>query len=379
MTFLHQASMVDPDAIKQLKYAAALPGMVRCVGMPDLHPGGKYPVGASFVSEKVHPELVGQDIGCGMTLYELDCAAGVSDRQMEKMCKTLRQSGLDVGGGNVPEITSPVKAYEAAVNKLLGKHHPVFGTIGGGNHFAEFQTVEKVHEQVQEEGILDDTKLHLLVHSGSRSLGEQVLRDFREEMTGKDGTAGKALEKYLALHDVAVSWARKNRERIAESAADACRIRVKRKILDICHNSVVPYTSDAQASTYVHRKGAAPTDCGLVAIPGSRGTMTYIVRPTPDASAQEAAGWSIAHGAGRVIGRKDLQRKLDKRYPTKEACEKALAVTDLGGRVVYKDEKILRQEAPQAYKDIDDVVADLVARGLVSVVAVMRPLITCKL
>ena len=213
-----------------------------------------------------------------------------------------------------------------------------------------------------------------------------MLRDYREEAAskggkGNDATRG-ALTKYLAMHDVAVNWARQSREKIARRVSDTVRVRITRKVLDICHNSVTEQHGEGnqcEGNVYVHRKGAAPTDCGLVAIPGSRGTMTYIVRPTPDPDVQQAAGWSIAHGAGRVIGRKDLQRKLDKRYPSKEACEKALAVTELGGRVVYNDEKILRQEAPQAYKDIDDVVGDLVTRGLVEVVAVMRPVITCKL
>jgi len=124
ISFLHQTSVVDPDAIKQLKYAAALPGMVRCVGMPDLHPGGKYPVGASFVSSNLHPELVGQDIGCGMTFYELDCAADLTDRQVEKMCKALRQAGLDVGGGALPNLIHPTDLNQE-VKKLLDKHQSI--------------------------------------------------------------------------------------------------------------------------------------------------------------------------------------------------------------------------------------------------------------
>lgn len=371
-TFLHQATEVDPDAIKQLKFAASQPGMISCIGMPDLHPGGKYPVGASFIATTVYPELVGQDIGCGMSLYELDCSADLTERQMEKMCKALRRSGLEDGSASQPVVNGPAEAKKG-ISKLINQHQSSYGTVGGGNHFAEFQIVERI----QEEAVVDASRLHLLIHSGSRTLGEDVLKSFRRDNTGKPGgNVPGALETYLTMHDVAVSWARQNREEIARRAADACRVRIRRKILDICHNSV---TTQPDGDLFIHRKGAAPTDCGLVAIPGSRGTMTYIVRPTSDEAAQESAGWSVAHGAGRVIGRKDLQRKLDKRYPSKEACEKALAATALGGKVVYNDEKILRQEAPEAYKDIEAVVGDLVARDLVAVAAIMRPVITCKL
>lgn len=366
VTFLHRESVVDPDAMKQLKFASTLPGMQRCVGMPDLHPGGKYPVGASFISSVVHPELVGQDIGCGMTLYELDCSTDLSDRKIEKLCRALRACGLDSGSGRTPAVPLEGLPRSAGVKvkKLLAKHQGTFGTIGGGNHFAEFQTVHEIHE----DGVLDPGRLHLLIHSGSRTLGEQVLREFRSD------TMSGAVDSYLAMHDVAVSWARENREEIARRAADAINVGVKKKVLDICHNSVV-----RRGSSFVHRKGAAPTDCGLVAIPGSRGSMTYIVRPVGDESVQQAAGFSVAHGAGRVIGRKDLQKKLEKRYPTREVCEKALAITDLGGRVVYNDEKILRQEAPEAYKDIDNVISDLTHHGLLKVLAVMQPLVTCKI
>jgi hypothetical protein len=80
--FLHNRTYVDPLAIKQLKHAAALSGMKICVGMPDLHPGGRFPVGAAFYGEKLYPDLVGQDIGCGMTLWKLNSNCDISDIQI---------------------------------------------------------------------------------------------------------------------------------------------------------------------------------------------------------------------------------------------------------------------------------------------------------
>ena len=130
------------------------------------------------------------------------------------------------------------------------------------------------------------------------------------------------------------------------------------------------------SDNFIHRKGAAPTDCGLVAIPGSRGTFTYIVRPTDDVDRLTEAAWSVAHGAGRAVSRKDMQRTLENRYKSNLKCEQALSITALGGHVVCGNVKTLLQEAPEAYKSIEDVIEDL--SDLVEVVAVMRPVVTCK-
>jgi len=360
VSFLHGNSYVDNNAIKQLKQTARLPGMVKCVGMPDLHPGGKrYPVGAAFLSRIIYPELVGGDIGCGMSLWKLDLKADLSDHQLQILASklsNLSKRGQDMVRKEAQEFT---KNASSTFQSLLKKHDHELGSIGGGNHFAELQVVVSGAERFSKH------TCYLLVHSGSRLLGNEVLDDFRND---------KDVFAYKRKHDLAVKWARENREQIARYFVDHANCKKVEKVLDICHNCVVE-----KNGAYLHRKGAAPTDCGLVAIPGSRGTFTYIVEPVDDVSIQEACGWSVAHGAGRLLSRKDIQDQLVKKYACKGNGESELSRTAFGGYVVYEDLKILYQEAPEAYKDIDDIIVDLESTGVVRVVAKLKPLVTCKL
>lgn len=86
------ASWIEGAALQQLEKTAELPGMLRAVGMPDLHPGKGSPVGAVFACEGwIYPALVGNDIGCGMGLWALDLPA--HKVPFEKWVKRLRRMG----------------------------------------------------------------------------------------------------------------------------------------------------------------------------------------------------------------------------------------------------------------------------------------------
>jgi len=135
--------------------------------------------------------------------------------------------------------------------------------------------------------------------------------------------------------------------------------------LDICHNSVL-----AKEGRYLHRKGAAPSDQGLVIIPGSRGSLSYLVKPVGNFA---SAGHSLAHGAGRKWKRSEAMGKLSNRYKAQD-----LKTTALGSRVICEDKALLFEEAPEAYKDIHQVILDLEGFGLIKQVATFRPLITFK-
>ena len=122
-------------------------------------------------------------------------------------------------------------------------------------------------------------------------------------------------------------------------------------------------------------------------IPGSRGTLSYLVKPT-ELSAQglaaagaEPSDWtpgergalSLAHGAGRKWKRSETRARLSERYRPHMLLETALK-----SRVICEDKDLLYEEAPQAYKDIDSIVATLVTAGLCSLIASFRPVITYK-
>jgi release factor H-coupled RctB family protein len=169
------------------------------------------------------------------------------------------------------------------------------GTIGGGNHFAELQRVHEVYDQDYFESIgLDADHLYLLVHSGSRGVGEHILQEHSTQFgTAGLGAGSAEAAAYLANHDHAIAWARVNRELIALRFMDALGTRGK-CLIDICHNFVQPGIVDG-AACWLHRKGAAPSDVGPVVIAGSRGSASYLVVARGDQSKSLS---TVAHGAG---------------------------------------------------------------------------------
>lgn len=128
--------------------------------------------------------------------------------------------------------------------------------------------------------------------------------------------------------------------------------------------------SQPRRLSYVHRKGAVAAESDFVVIPGSRGSFSYLVKPTGNG---ESHAWSLAHGAGRKWARSEARQRMRERFSVTE-----LAQTPLGGRVICEERDLLYAEAPGAYKNIEVVVQDLVDAGLVSVIATLRPLLTYK-
>jgi release factor H-coupled RctB family protein len=346
---------IEGEAVQQLEGTARLPGMRAAIGMPDLHPGKGSPIGAAFLCEgRVYPHLVGNDIGCGMGLWATDLLR--------------RKAKRDRWAERLGDLDGPWDGDPAAALAGVGttEFDASLGTIGGGNHFAELQAIDRVEDAAGLAAAgLDEGALVLLVHSGSRGLGESILRAHVDSFAAGGLDVGTPdADAYLRRHDHAVGWARINRAVIAGRFAEALGAELT-PVLDVCHNSVV-----AAEGCWLHRKGAAPSTEGLVVIPGSRGTLSYLVRPV---AGGEDAGWSLAHGAGRKWKRGEVKARLKDRYRPAD-----LGQTALGGRVICEDRELLYEEAPEAYKDIDVVVGALVEAGLCAVVATLRPLITYK-
>ncbi len=354
-------SWIEGEAVRQLHKAAELPGMRRAVGMPDLHPGKGHPIGAAFLSDGViYPHLVGGDIGCGMGLWQTDTK--VKKLKVERLAERI--SGMEgPWEGDVARWLADDEVAPSGFEESLG-------TVGGGNHFAELQAVERVEDRVELDKLaIDPERALVLVHSGSRGFGERVLRA-HTEVRGADGLVigSPEADTYLARHDHAVRWGRSNRRLVAARFLDAVGAEGV-PVLDVCHNSVTPQVWGG-CTCWLHRKGAAPADRGPVVIPGSRGAMSYLVVPQGDI---ESAGWSLAHGAGRKWGRTDARDRLRQRFSVEQ-----LQRSPLGNPVVCEDKDLLYEEAPQAYKDVDRVVSDLVVAGVARVIAVLRPLLTYK-
>jgi release factor H-coupled RctB family protein len=339
--FASTKTWLEPEALRQLYAASKLEGMRHVVGFPDLHPGKGTPVGAAYVTEDVfYPHLIGGDIACGMALFKTDL--------VRRDVKLDRWAQLQF---NLEHPSDELVSDVLADNELEStEFDSALGTIGAGNHFAELQAIERVLDASEFKKLnLGKQQLVLLVHSGSRGLGESVLQTCVEQQSGERVEVNSfAAEEYLRGHDLAVRWARVNREIIGRRFAAALGAEAQ-SLWDGCHNSITARESAGEA-LWIHRKGAVTVAGEFLVIPGSRGSLSYLVKPIGDG---ENHAWSLAHGAGRKWARSEARLRIRERFSVAE-----LANTVLGGRVICEERDLLYEEAPAAYKNIEAVVQE---------------------
>jgi release factor H-coupled RctB family protein len=354
-------SWIEGEAMRQFYATAKLEGVRHAVGFPDLHPGRGTPVGAAFVTDDViYPHIIGGDIGCGMALFKTDLLRYEAKLDRWAALRFNLEYQWDEFVGN----------FLAGHDLESTEFDIALGTIGGGNHFAELQAVEQIFDAGEFKRLgIGKEQLVVLIHSGSRGLGESVLRDYADENHGNGVSADSlAAEEYLRGHDFAVRWACANRELIARRFATPLGAEVE-CVWDGCHNSITRQQIDGEP-VWVQRKGAVVADTDPVIIAGSRASFSYLVKPTGDG---ESHAWSLAHGAGRKWPRSETRLRMRERFGAHQ-----LVQTPLGGRVICEQRDLLYEEAPAAYKNIEAVIQDLVDAGLVSVIATFRPLLTYK-
>jgi release factor H-coupled RctB family protein len=359
--FASAKSWIEGEALRQLYATSKLEGMRLAVGFPDLHPGKGSPVGAAFVTEGViYPYVIGGDIGCGMALFKTNLVQ--RDIKLSQWAD-LRYDLEHEWEGDVGKVLAAAELESTEFDEALG-------TIGGGNHFAELQCVEEVLDASTFKRVgLGKQQLVVLVHSGSRGLGESVLRAYVDEHQANGSNAQSfAAAAYLKDHDIAVRWAKINRALIGRRFVEAIGAEAE-CLWDGCHNSITRRESEGEP-LWVHRKGAVVAEGEAVVVPSSRGSLSYLVKPTGDG---ESHAWSLAHGAGRKWARSETRLRMRERFGVHQ-----LTQTPLGGRVICEQRELLYEEAPAAYKNIEDVVQDLVDAGLISVIATFRPLLTYK-
>ncbi|TCO52612.1 RNA ligase RtcB family protein [Actinocrispum wychmicini] len=348
--FAAPTSWIESDAVDQCHQVAALDGMVHVAAMPDLHPGKGAPIGAAMASTVLYPFLVGSDIGCGIAVFPIRLKRAVAARI------AARLPDLD----RAPDSDDP--AWAVVDGDIPAGHVEGLGTVGRGNHFVELARVDTVFEPDHADRLgLVAGDLVLIVHSGSRGLGERILRA-HTEVHGAGPAADPAA--YLAAHDEAVRWGSLNRRLMAARVAHALGAEPTAPIVDQCHNLV-----EIRDGVYLHRKGAAPGDGNDVLIAGTRGTPSYLVA----AHAGPDANHSVAHGAGRKMSRADALRRGKVKHTVEQ-----LRRTPVGSLVVCGDRQLLFEEAPSAYKRIEQVIADLVDHQLATPVATTIPLVTYK-
>lgn len=359
--FASSHSWIEGEALRQLYAVANVEGMRLAAGFPDLHPGKGSPVGAAFVTERIiYPYVIGSDIGCGMALFKLDLVQ--RDIKLNRWAE-LRFDLEHPYEGDVQEVLVGSELESTEFDGALG-------TLGGGNHFAELQRVDEVLDAKAFRLFgLSKQQLVVLVHSGSRGLGESILRDYVDEHQAHGSDAESfAAAAYLRGHDLAVRWAKVNRSLLAQRFVQ--QLGAKAALLwDGCHNSITPREHQHE-TLWVHRKGAVAAESQPVVIPGSRGSLSYLVKPLDDGASR---AWSLSHGAGRKWARSESRQRMRERFGMHQ-----LTRTSLGSRVICEERDLLYEEAPAAYKNIEDVIQELVDAGLASVIATFRPLLTYK-
>jgi tRNA-splicing ligase RtcB len=368
------ADLIEPGARAQMDVAMRLPVSRAGAMMPDAHVGYGLPIGGVLAAENaVIPYGVGVDIGCSMMLSVLPMPADAL-KVAEASDLLLRHTRFGAGVGfEKRERQDHAVLHEAAweeqplLRHLFPKAESQIGTSGSGNHFAEFGTLSLTQPD-PELGLEAGEYLALLSHSGSRGFGAQVAGHFTALAgrlhPGIDKAAQKLAWLPLDSEEGQAYWQAMNLAgRYALANHDLIHARLARALgvaplaqASNSHNLAWKEVVDGQ-ELIVHRKGATPAAKGqLGLIPGSMADPGYLVRGRGHAPALASA----SHGAGRQLGRRAAQSALSKKDV--QAYLRDRGVTLIGGGI---------DEAPQAYKRIEEVIAR--QTDLVDVLAEFRP------
>jgi tRNA-splicing ligase RtcB len=370
---LSWGSDVEKETIEQAAKASRLPFVAGHLAlMPDAHVGMGATIGSVIPTQgAIIPSAVGVDIGCGMIAAETDLTADDLPDNFDRFLSRVERvvpAGVGKGHGSTTSeergrSTSSAPAYSGRsdlTSKQVHKIDDQFGTLGAGNHFVEVCLDERGHVWV-------------VLHSGSRGIGNQLATQHIEGAKGlmkklfitlEDPDLAYLVEDtaefdaYIADMLWAQDYARANREAMMDAVLGELwtfvNVNVSGGAGEVghevgrtnCHHNYTEREHHLGRQVWLTRKGAIRAREGDVGvIPGSMGTSSYIVRGLGN----PASYFSCSHGAGRRMSRSRARREI--------ALDDF--VTSMEGRdwQQAKADQLL-DEAPQAYKDIDQVMAD---------------------
>lgn len=373
---------VEPEAMQQLRNIARLPFLHPhgVAGMPDVHYGIGATVGSVLAFDKaIVPAAVGVDIGCGMNAVRLSLTASDLPDSLAELRHDIERS-IPLGAGGAHKATSNepsdvvhdliFRAKDVIPSKVSTKNWlQQLGSLGSGNHFVEI--------------CLDENQnVWIMLHSGSRGIGNQIGRYFIEK-------AKRRMEQYfISLPDAdlayfpedtddfreymeAVAWAQdyalENRRHMMAAVLRSMKHRIPTPFTITteainCHHNYVEKEHHFGRNVWVTRKGAIRARQGdLGIIPGSMGTRSYIVRGkgNPDSYC------SCSHGAGRAMSRTAARQRF--------TVDDLIAQTQ--GVECRKDAGVL-DELPSGYKDIDVVMEN--QKDLVEIVHTLKAVLCVK-
>ena len=405
-------------------------GGVAATRLPDgvISPGGiGYDIncGVRLLGSQISLEAVHPHLDALATALNLHCPSGVGEKgsvrlteaELEAVCRQGSRWALKQGFASEADLrrTEESGCVEGADPSKVSKRarergRPQLGSLGAGNHFIEIDLVEQVFDSTAASVMgLEQGTLAVQIHCGSRGFGHQICTDYVEEFQGAVRRFGIHLvdrelvcaplsspegQSYLAAMRCAANYAFANRQILANSARKAFEQVLAGKVkdwhlyqvYDICHNmgKIETHLIDGERmKVCVHRKGATrafgpgapelPDEYKAIGqpvlVPGSMGTASWVLVGT-SASMEQSFG-STCHGAGRLMSRHEAKRTVrgEQLRQDLEAEGIHIRAGSMAG---------LAEEAPQAYKDVDQVVEAVVGGGIASKVARLRPLAVIK-
>lgn len=373
---------IDPGTLEQINNLARHPVVKLWPAlMPDAHVGYGMPIGGVVACENaVIPNAVGVDIGCGVAAMKTTVSVKKLDKVLLKQILDEVKTRVPVGfkhhddpqswvGFRQYEQQPKTSASSWMTPESWAHAQRSLGTMGGNNHFIELQADK-------------EDNLWVMIHSGSRKLGLDIAKAYYElaldlntkyhsPLPDKDlaflSMDTREGANYLYDMEFACEFARVSRYRMMTEvylALDKVLGNVSHsRRYDVVHN-FVKLENHYKKNYFIHRKGATPAYAGdICIIPGSSGELSrsYMMWGKGDAQSFK----SCSHGAGRTMGRNQARDNL-----TQKMVDMAV------GNVVVAGGSLDRGEAPQAYKDIDDVLKAQL--DLVSVMVELRPLAVLK-
>jgi tRNA-splicing ligase RtcB (3'-phosphate/5'-hydroxy nucleic acid ligase) len=364
------AGPLGADVSGALDRLRTAPDVQHVAVMPDVHLAADVCVGVVIAtSHLIYPKAVGSDIGCGMlgVAFDTDASRVADPRIAAGVLAGIGRAVPAARRNRESALPQPADLAEAvlshprveAVRRREGAVE--FATLGSGNHFVELQADE-------------DGRLWLMLHTGSRAVGQAICNHHLE---GAESVGGmlkaldartKAGQAYLADAGWARRFAHASRTAIAEEVGKVLLESLDAHLcwetaIAVDHNHVALEQHEGR-ELWVHRKGAMRARAGEGGVlPGSMGTASYHVQGRGASGALS----SSAHGAGRLMSRSAARRHVTLKDVTQQMR---------GVWYDYRHADDLRDEAPSAYKDIRAVLR--AQHDLVKVTRTLRPVLNYK-
>ncbi|HMJ07334.1 MAG TPA: RtcB family protein [Chthoniobacterales bacterium] len=354
-------SGLEPEGIKQMANACALPVSVAGALMPDAHVGYGLPIGGVLATDNaVIPYAVGVDIACRMKLTVFDRKANTIAREKERLARIIeRETRFGIGCSfkqrRDHEVMEEDWTVSPVTERMRDKAWSQLGTSGSGNHFVEFGAFTLAEASL---GLAPGEYLALLTHSGSRGTGAQVCQHYsrlamqRHPELPKElkhlawlDLADEAGQEYWAAMNLMGHYAAANHALIHRSIARSLGAEV---MLDLENHHNFAWKErhlieGAERDVIVHRKGATPAGSGVLGIiPGSMASPGFVV----SGKGQPESLASASHGAGRIMSRTKALQSFTWHAVKKLLAEREVTLISAG-----------LDEVPGVYKDIELVMA----------------------